>query len=334
MTTYSAIANSQIDADSYYDTVLAAQMRDNVLAIQEGDASASGQRVANAALAGYGSWGDAALATAGVGQNSLNANSVGQSELKDALQQSSASAASGNTVDILFTGGVYTLGWGLANSNFDLFGYNAAAYTAGIRIRNGAGGLQTYYLQARYFQASPPYNLGYGDIPLFMFALVDNATGDIIAIDAAPDAPWHYNGPTDIRAKLYKDGKSFKYCKPVEAEMHSKDLGALLPQERADVVRRMKQEKSTELFEITHDIKNSDIDIVPHPFIGSDLTGKTVVLIDPCSALCEELFLMRELGESTNDLFMGNRFVLDNTALDVRTPSGVMTVPFKWKKIK
>ncbi len=40
MTTYVAITNAQIDAESYIDTVLAAQWRDNVLAIQEGDATA------------------------------------------------------------------------------------------------------------------------------------------------------------------------------------------------------------------------------------------------------------------------------------------------------
>jgi len=40
MTTYTAIANSQIDAESYFDTVLAAQYRDNPIAITEGASGA------------------------------------------------------------------------------------------------------------------------------------------------------------------------------------------------------------------------------------------------------------------------------------------------------
>jgi len=40
MTIYTAIANSQIDAESYFDTVLAAQYRDNPIAITEGASGA------------------------------------------------------------------------------------------------------------------------------------------------------------------------------------------------------------------------------------------------------------------------------------------------------
>jgi hypothetical protein len=51
MTTYSAITSGQIDAESPIDTVLAGQWTNNVLAMFEGDASASGVRLQNPALA-------------------------------------------------------------------------------------------------------------------------------------------------------------------------------------------------------------------------------------------------------------------------------------------
>ncbi len=50
MTTYSAITSGQKDAESYIDTVLAGQWADNLLAIQEGDATAP--KIQNKALAG------------------------------------------------------------------------------------------------------------------------------------------------------------------------------------------------------------------------------------------------------------------------------------------
>ena len=46
MTTYSAITAGQIDAESYIDTVLAGQWANNLLAVIEGDASASTVRIA------------------------------------------------------------------------------------------------------------------------------------------------------------------------------------------------------------------------------------------------------------------------------------------------
>ncbi len=267
-------------------------------------------------------------------QSGLGANAVGQGELKDAVQQTTGSVGTGDYINILFTGGTYSLGWGIAGGTFIVHGYDVASFAAGIKVRNNDPATQAYYFQARFLQASPPYNLGYGDIPLFIFALIDNNTNEILAVDTAPDAPWHYNGPTDVKAKIYKDGKSFRYCKPVELELYNRDVNLLLPNERTDVVSRLKQESSTELLEITQDIKNADMDIVQHPFIGSNLIGKTVVLLDPCSNLCEELFFMRELGENTNELFMKNKFVLDSTPLDVRSPSGVITVPFKQRNTK
>lgn len=267
------------------------------------------------------------LANNSVGQGEIVANSIGQSELKDALQQNSGESSS----NISFTGGAYTLGWAMSGSDIEVHGHTTSSHIWGIRAAVISG---TYYFQAQYFQASPPYNLGYGNIPLFIFALIDNVTREIVAVDTAPDAPWHYNGPTDIRAKLYKDGIAYRYCKPVELELRNNDTSILLPNERAEIVNRLKQERPESLLEITQDIKNADIDIIPHPFIGTDLTDKTVVLLDPCSDLCEELFLMREVGENTNDLLMNGNFVLDNSPLDVRSPIGVITTPFKWKLTK
>jgi len=51
MSTYSAITSAQYDAESYIDTTLSGQWVNNVLAMFEGDASASAVRLQTAAIA-------------------------------------------------------------------------------------------------------------------------------------------------------------------------------------------------------------------------------------------------------------------------------------------
>lgn len=326
MTTYTAIANSQIDADSYLDTVLAAQWRDNVLAIQEGDASASGVRIQNAALAGYGSWGQAALA----------ANAVGQAELKDALQQDSAAVTAGNNANIAFTGGVYTLGWGLGNTNFTLNAHGTVGYVAGIGVTNSAGTTQTYYFQARYIQASPPYNLGYGNIPLFIFVIVDNATGKAETVYTAPDAPWHYNGPTITKADFYKEDEGYRLVRPVEQELivQGKNIKAEIRGAQRDIILTRLATEKPEPMLITQDIKNADMGLIPHPFLGNDLTGKTVVAINPNCDCVEKLVILRDSGESINELLHDGYLTIDNTALERGFDSSVQCCDIKWKITK
>src|SRR3990167_709514 len=64
--------------------------------------------------------------------------------------------------------------------------------------------------QQRYVQASPPYNLGDGDVPLFVFVVV-NSLGKIESTYVAQDPPWANNGPTNIQPDFIDlQGRKFR----------------------------------------------------------------------------------------------------------------------------
>lgn len=189
-----------------------------------------------------------------------------------------------------------------------------------------AGNLDYTYLNQTYVTASPPYNLGDGAVGEFVFAIVD-ASGVIESIYSAPEAPWHNNGPTDIRADYYDaSGRGWRWQDVRETEwVWSGEAQDYVP--RIHVVGR-------EQIEITQAIKQADMQLLPHPFVGNDLTGKTVVLLDPVADLTWQLAEMHAQGVSPNDLLHDDYLRIDNTALNRAGPPGVMVVPARWKLTK
>ena len=170
----------------------------------------------------------------------------------------------------------------------------------------------TLTVRQRYVQASPPYFLGAIQIPTFIFALIEDGTGKILSMYQAADPPWANNGPTNIRPqRVDKNGKAFKTIRTRKPLANADDLDIWTDTE----------------IEITPDYKNSDMGLIPHPFIGNDLTGKTVVMVDPRMKLVERLDEMIEAGESPLELFHNEDVRVGNTdILAVTRPSGVMVV--------
>jgi hypothetical protein len=173
----------------------------------------------------------------------------------------------------------------------------------------------------QYIQASPPYNLGNGDIPLFVFAWVDSL-GNIKASYVAPEPPWAYNGPTDIRADYYRDGKGFQ--KPRLTQQQKLDLR---DETKRDAL--LEALASAEDVEITHAVKNADMGLIPHPFLFNNLAGTSVVLLDPVGAFCERLRILHRHGEHIPSLL--NAVAIDNTPLSCNTPTGVIACTGRFK---
>ena len=65
--------------------------------------------------------------------------------------------------------------------------------------------------------------------------------------------------------------------------------------------------------------------LIPHPFMSNNLTGKTVVLLDPVSPLMTRLLGLHDSGESVTDL-VRDWMSIGNTALARSGPPGVMIV--------
>ena len=86
----------------------------------------------------------------------------------------------------------------------------------------------------------------------------------------------------------------------------------------------------TEL-EITADFKNSDMNLIPHPFQGNDLTGKTIVLFDPMSKIVERLEEIKNADGDLSEIIYGNFLNIGNTELGRARPPGVMSVSVTMK---
>lgn len=202
-----------------------------------------------------------------------------------------------------------------------------ASYVTNITLCSFAGG-GTLYAQQRYIQASPPYDLGDGEIPLFVFVKL-NALGDVLATYSAPEAPWHYNGPTDIKAERYDSGhRGYRKVKQFIAEHGSIQAARQAGMTRAQIAQALANSPMIEI-EITQAMKNADMGLIPHPF-GTLNAGETVVLLDPVSPFVDRASRLHESGESICELLHSGDIVIGNTDLPRNKPSGVLAVAPRW----
>lgn len=262
-----------------------------------------------------------------VTESSLGAASVSQTKLKTTTGEVSVAAASQN---LTLPGGEYgfypqirvntgsmtaTIGSSVTNTS----------YVTNIHLNATNNG----YAQHIYIQASPPYDLGDGEIQLFVFALLDSS-GNIVATYVAPEAPWHYNGPTDIRAERYTyDRRGYRTMNEFIAE-HGSIKNAVIagmPMEQAILEYKNARLIDTE---ITQSIKNADMDLIPHPFVSNNLTGKTVIMLDPVGDLCNKLCAFHDSGESVSEI-LREYIRINNTGLQRNKPKGVMVCSGLWK---
>lgn len=201
-----------------------------------------------------------------------------------------------------------------------------AQYTFGV----SPSGTSTLILQERYVAACPPYNLGDGDVPLFIFALM-RSDGSIHSLVVTPDPPWANNGPTSIRPDLVSPaGKEYKLVKQVVAE-HGSYAAAKQALGVQAVAERLTKDRLVPI-EITQAIKQADMPLIPHSFITHPIKpGETVVLVQPVGALCERMLHLHQHGESVAELFHNGHLLIGNTALALNSSPGVMPVAAKWK---
>lgn len=195
--------------------------------------------------------------------------------------------------------------------------FTASAYDSAVTATFGS----------RYVTASKPYDLGDGDIPLFIFAEIDNGTGDVLTVTIAEDPPWAYNGPTNTRPDYYLSGKGYQrrvIC-PVTRDQA---LSSPAMMERyLDSIRNPVFEE----VEVCQRVKNADMNIIPHSFADEDLFGRTIVMLDPVSKMTEDLLALHLAGEDVGALIAGKKMIIDNAGLSRKSPDAVMPVAYRWK---
>lgn len=265
----------------------------------------------------------------------MGSASVNQAALKTTTHTASTVVSSGSTANVTLTGGTYIQGWQTwqsnntypGSTNFATGAYNTTAATYAGFTNNGVGSMTMYFLN-RYVQASPPYDLGDGDVAGFIFALVDNATRSVQGVSIAEDPPWANNGPTDIRPNLIIDGRKYQRR---QRRLRRLAEAADDPVLRAELFAEL-QSAPMETVEITQAVKQADMPLIPHPWhVGNDLTGKTVVLLDPVSDLVARLAELHNAGENVNEILHADYLRPDNTALQRSGPPGVRVVTARWR---
>lgn len=199
-----------------------------------------------------------------------------------------------------------------------------------VSINNLAGSWDddSVIVYQRYVQASPPYNLGNGDIPVFAFAMVNKATGKIESAYVAEDPPWANNGPTNIRPDCYDGaGCGYKRLRPNSAAIiQQMRAGVISEEQAADALRAAAQ-----VVEITQAMKQADMPLIPHPFVDLNPDTHAVVLLDPVGQRAELLHELQLAGESLGEIVTSRSIVLDNEPLDAAAPPGVQAVRWRFK---
>lgn len=263
-----------------------------------------------------------------VTQTEIANDAVGQAELKTTTASSSLDIVASAGGSIVLTGGTYAL-WtasaeeGIAYANAYGNG-DTAAGTLGFHNTSAATDL-FIYVDERYIQASPPYNLGDGDIPLFITVMLDTLS-NIIGYSIAPDPIWAYNGPTNIVPTAYVEGVPFqdRIILP-----HNTRAALNNPTMMAENQAAKSDSNNIVRIEITQAVKNADKNIMPHPF-GSVPPGASVIMLDPVSALVEGINDAREAGENIGSLLMDGYISFNNIPVPRGMPAGVKAVTPSW----
>lgn len=310
------------------------------------------------------------------GQSTIDANSVGQSEIKQAVQTitssnatitavsktggryclgvTAAPAAGTGTDEFFFWDGVPNIAQGtiLGGATGSVGGISSGdEYEAGKAGYDAYGRSESAYLHYRigpaddnvsiyipYINSSPPYDpFGLGQMFDFVYAVVDNTTGEIEQVCDAPDAPWVYNGPTPVHPaerlrKSLRIQLPTLYKNPTQQQIE--DYRAALENSKRPTDEEIKAFMATPA---TQAEKNADMDLIPHPWIGNNfgpggnMEGKTIVLI--AGAMAEHLTLAKQAGDNIADILLNDYITLDNKNMAgaSRHLSHGLLVEARWK---
>lgn len=279
-----------------------------------------------------------------ISQSELDTDSVGQAQIKTTYQQVSGAYSASTPYDTEFTatGGIYVIGHTINIGNtsgdeaaqIDRYVSTTGSYLSKYRATASTDlGSSTVTFRLYYINSSPPYDLGDGDIPLFVYAIIDNATGEIESLSTSVDPSWAYNGPTDVVPTRYgRDGKVYKKIKD-RSGLPFPNLNAALAAggaARNEYRAALKEIPLVEV-ELTQAMKNADMNIVPHPFVGNKMAGKTVVMFDPVSPVVQELYELQEEGEDISQIIHGGYLSVGNSNLNRQGPAGLMIPSVAWK---
>lgn len=203
---------------------------------------------------------------------------------------------------------------------------SAQASFAGTTLPGGSYGFHplTRYISPNfaynqtYVTASPPFDMGDGEAGGFVYLLMNKTTGELEASYVADVPPWGYNGPTDIKAcKICrKSGKKFRR---VMKKRSTREILDGVPLEH-------------ELQEITQEIKNADMNLIPHPFEGHS-SDHVPILIDPMDTRIRNMIEHQNAGgsEDIEDMILKGYLKADTDQVKRKGPKNLAIHKIKIK---
>lgn len=348
--TYAAIADTDIDVGSPTKSPTGYSFRDNLLSVIQWDTTRIGQPVVC-----QGAFDPDAIQNADIGTAQVDARCIsgafGQSQVKSSTGTFSVTlgytAATAGQAGTTLPGGDYgfwpTVDWtavtgsdplwvsvGLYREN-TLSSSLAAAF--GSTWMGGAGtGSQTLSGSQLYIIASPPYDLGDGEIPLFVYAEIDT-DGTVLSTWIAQDPPWHVLTKPPVPVTTVTPGKKMDVKGKIiqqkdtrsTAWMHKTEIR--YPADAVTPQARLAFRKSTNgVYEpVTAASKNRTMPLLPHPFIKP---RGTVVLVDPMSTA--DLADVHAHESITKLLHTGD-IILTQESATRKLPPGVAQASWKWR---
>lgn len=294
-----------------------------------------------------------------VDENTIDANSIHTSELATDDDDASFSIAVYQVDTQVVSGGRYSFwpqtevlndpsGGGTERSFFGAGGDENGAIGLNTYISftnhstSGATGTQFGFARNRFVDSSAPWNMGHGDIALFIFLRVNEA-GVVTGGTCCPAPVWGYNGPTILTPKrksaILNPETGEKIGQRKYIEIANPEQGLILPPWRGGDPA-LWDEEAAEAYanpemvevEIDHTIKNMDMAKIPHPFMSLSETD-TVVLIDPCSPIVDSLAALRknQPEEKITELFRNGDLEITDEVVGCNAPEGVIIKGARWK---
>lgn len=365
MAVYDEITDGEIDAESPWTAAVTFKMRDNPLAIMEGDATARAEDkgIAIDYNAQYAIFTDETDTDLVLKPDGVDGAEWGIAPAPGAgtIDQASLDTSTGTVDSTTATparktvpGGQYAFypeSRAVNGNSGDVYaqivgtGATGSSLTTTFRTNAWLGGdvspSENIRLRTRFINASPPFDLGDGQIPLFVFVEI-NSQGKIIGSYVAPIPPWAYAGPTRLRPDILKRNKRTgkvinkilrmsRYELKVEKYNRMKAKGLVIPTD--DDIRLYSEAQEKEymdekiLVPIDQERKNRDMDILP---THADPTeGITIGILDPPAT--ERLYEKHESGVEVADLLLEGHIEVQNDTINRAVPAGVTPVKFRWK---
>lgn len=322
MPDYSQILDGELEVRDPGTTSLFARLRGNALAIAAGGSGAPQFQTdaLDATVVTEAKLGALAVTTAKIDANAVTQAKFASAAIKQGNLDSTAVAdfIILITNNYTLTGGQYVFMplIGAQTQTAFALAHNGTSATTNLATTTGR-------ITYRYINASPPYDLGDGEFPLFAFAW--RRAGKLLAVGVMADPPWAYNGPTRVQVDFEIEGKGYQYHKPLPAASVADAIRRGLLGEYLEAMRH----GVIVCREVDQAVKNADMPLFPHPFPGAQ-PGDDVLLIDPLSPALVDLVELVADGHSAAELIAEGVVVLGEP-VDRHGPPGVTVVSAHWR---